>query len=101
MRIIGIPQFWLVRKITRVYVETGIIAQGGNVKHFLAIAVIAAFGTTGAFAKDITVKSWCPMTKASGIGKGATFDVAKDLAIKKCLANGGLMSCCPKFTRQI
>jgi hypothetical protein len=41
------------------------------------------------------------MTKASGIGKGATLEVAKDLAIKKCLANGGLMSCCPKFTRQI
>jgi hypothetical protein len=70
-------------------------------KLFLAIAFVAALGTSGAFAKDISVKSWCPMTKASGIGKGATLEVAKDLAIKKCLANGGLMSCCPKFTRQI
>jgi hypothetical protein len=70
-------------------------------KHLFAIAFVAALGTSGGFAKDISVKSWCPMTKASGIGKGATFEVAKDLAVKKCLANGGLMSCCPKFTRQI
>jgi hypothetical protein len=70
-------------------------------KHFLAIAFVALLGTSGAFAKDITVKSWCPMTKASGIGKGATFEVAKDLAVSKCLANGGLMACCPKFIRQI
>jgi hypothetical protein len=70
-------------------------------RHFFGIAFIALLGTSSAFAKDITVKSWCPMTKASGIGKGATFEVAKDLAIKKCLANGGLAACCPKFTRQI
>jgi hypothetical protein len=70
-------------------------------KQLLAIAFVALLGTSGAFARDITVKSWCPMTKASGIGKGPTFDLAKDLAVKKCLANGGLMQCCPKFTRQI
>ncbi|THD61134.1 MAG: hypothetical protein E7813_22065 [Bradyrhizobium sp.] len=70
-------------------------------KRIFAIAVLALFGSNGAFAKEITVKSWCPMTKASGIGKGATLEVARELAIKKCLANGGLSSCCPKFTRQI
>jgi hypothetical protein len=47
------------------------------------------------------VKSWCPMTKSSGTGKGATFEAAKSLAIQKCLANGGMTACCPKFTRQI
>ena len=77
------------------------IAQGENMKRFLAIAFVALLGTSSAFAKDITVKSWCPMTKSSGIGKGATFEIAKDLAIKKCLANGGMMHCCPNFTRQI
>jgi hypothetical protein len=66
-----------------------------------AISFICLAGSGTAFSKDITVKSWCPMTKSSGIGKGATFEVAKDLAIKKCLANGGMMHCCPNFTRQI
>ena len=70
-------------------------------KRFFGIAFIVLLGTGSAFAKDITVKSWCPMTKSSGIGKGATFEIAKDLAIKKCLANGGMMQCCPNFTRQI
>jgi hypothetical protein len=68
---------------------------------FLTVAIIALLGTSGALAKEITVKSWCPITKASGIGKGATLEIARDRAIKQCLANGGLMKCCPNFTRQI
>jgi hypothetical protein len=70
-------------------------------KRLLAVGFIALLGSGGAFAKDITVKSWCPMTKSSGIGKGATFEAAKSAAIQKCLANGGMAHCCPNFTRQI
>jgi len=69
-------------------------------KCFLAMIFIALLGTN-AFAKEITVKSWCPMTKASGIGKGPTFEEAKDRAIKSCLAHGGMQHCCPNFVRQI
>ena len=70
-------------------------------KQLFAIGVLIVLGSSGAFAKDITVKSWCPMTKASGIGKGPTFEAAKSAAIQKCLANGGMDRCCPNFTRQI
>jgi hypothetical protein len=70
-------------------------------KRLFAISFIFLVGSGTAFGKDMTVKSWCPMTKSSGIGKGATFEVAKDRAIKNCLANGGMMHCCPNFTRQI
>ena len=70
-------------------------------KLLLAFGFLVVLGSSGAFAKDITVKSWCPMTKASGIGKGPTFEVAKSAAIQKCLANGGMDKCCPNFTRQI
>ena len=70
-------------------------------KQLFAIGVLIVLGSSGAFAKDITVKSWCPMTKASGIGKGPTFEAAKSAAIQKCLANGGMDKCCPNFTRQI
>ena len=70
-------------------------------KLLLAFGFLVVLGSSGAFAKDITVKSWCPMTKASGIGKGPTFEAAKSAAIQKCLANGGMDKCCPNFTRQI
>jgi hypothetical protein len=70
-------------------------------KRLFAVSLIVLLGSSAAFAKEITVKSWCPMTKASGIGKGATFEAARSLAIQKCLANGGMAQCCPNFTRQI
>jgi hypothetical protein len=70
-------------------------------QRLFAISVILLLGSVAASGKDITVKSWCPMTKSSGTGKGATFEAAKSLAIQKCLANGGMTACCPKFTRQI
>jgi hypothetical protein len=57
--------------------------------------------STYAFAKDVKVKSWCPMTHAVGFGKAPTFDAAKDAAIKACLSNGGMQGCCPKFYRQV
>lgn len=70
-------------------------------KRIFAVSFIFLVGSGAAFAKDISVKSWCPMTKASGIGKGPTFEAAKSAAIQKCLANGGMIHCCPNFTRQI
>jgi hypothetical protein len=41
------------------------------------------------------------MTHASGVGTGATFDVARDGAINACIAHGGQPACCNKFYRQI
>jgi hypothetical protein len=41
------------------------------------------------------------MTKASGIGRAATFEAAKALAIQACLTNGGMRQCCNSFTRRI
>jgi|HubBroStandDraft_1064217.scaffolds.fasta_scaffold1143042_1 hypothetical protein len=51
-------------------------------------------------AAAVTAESWCPITGSKGTGSGPTFSVAKDRAIKACLANGGLAKCCYKFYRQ-
>ena len=70
-------------------------------KKLVLFALAFSCLTTHASAKDIKVKSWCPMTHAVGFGTGATFDVAKDAAIKACLSKGGLPACCTKFYRQV
>lgn len=51
--------------------------------------------------QQIVFKSWCPMTKAEGIGRGPTTWEARTAAINACLANGGMSQCCPSFTKQI
>ncbi len=67
-----------------------------------ALALAAACMLAGQVqAKNIKVKSWCPITHAVGFGQGPSFEVAKDAAIKACLANGGLAKCCYKFYRQV
>jgi hypothetical protein len=72
------------------------------VKKLVALAsLVACFSATPTIAAQIKVKSWCPMTHASGIGTGPTFEVARDAAVKACLANGGQPQCCPKFYRKI
>jgi hypothetical protein len=71
-------------------------------KRMLLVGIIASFAMcVQASAKDIQVKSWCPMTGAVGLGRGATFEAAKDAAIKACLNKGGQSACCNKFYRQI
>ena len=69
----------------------------------LALAACVALAATSVEAapKDVVVRSFCPMTKASGIGRAATYDAAKASAIQACLANGGMRSCCSSFTRRI
>jgi hypothetical protein len=69
----------------------------------LALATCVALATTSVEAapKDVVVRSFCPMTKASGIGRAATFEAAKALAIQACLTNGGMRQCCNSFTRRI
>ena len=57
-------------------------------------------GTGIAEAAAVSAESWCPITGSRGSGSGPTFSVAKDRAIKACLANGGLAKCCYKFFRQ-
>jgi hypothetical protein len=72
------------------------------VKRLIAfIFIFSCMFATGSQAKPIKVKSWCPMTHASGIGTGPAFEVARDTAIKACIGNGGYPSCCTKFYRQI
>ena len=65
------------------------------------VLIFSSLSITGVQAKAIKVKSWCPMTHASGVGTGATFDVARDGAITACIAHGGQPACCNKFYRQI
>ena len=52
-------------------------------------------------AKDVVARSFCPMTGVIGIGRGQTFEIAKDAAIKACISKGGQSTCCFKFVRQI
>jgi len=71
-------------------------------KRLALLSLIVFFGVSvEAIAKDIKVKSWCPITHAVGIGHGSTFESAKSAAIQACLANGGLAKCCYKYYRQI
>ena len=67
----------------------------------IAFALISCLFATEIQAKDFKVKSWCPITHAAGVGRGATFDIALEAAIKACLANGGLAKCCYQYYRQI
>jgi hypothetical protein len=76
--------------------------QEGTMKRFAIAACVAlAASCVEAAAADVVVRSFCPMTKASGIGRGPTYDVAKMAAIQACLANGGMRQCCSQFTRRI
>lgn len=73
----------------------------------LLIAVVAAVVGSGqavarpAAADLVTVRAWCPMTGASGIGRDAVFTKATKKAIDQCITNGGQPACCYKFNRQI
>ena len=71
-------------------------------KRLIAFALLF-FGifATEAQAQPIKVKSLCPMTHASGIGTGPTFEVARDSAINACIGHGGQPACCNKFYRKI
>jgi hypothetical protein len=67
---------------------------------FLALIACLAFSVEAA-AKNFVVSSYCPMTHVTGIGRGQTFEVAKEAAIQACLRKGGVRSCCFKFIRQL
>jgi hypothetical protein len=72
-----------------------------------SILIAAALGlsaitfSAGAYAKTFTVKSWCPKTGASGIGRAATYEAAREKAVNECLKKGGLMICCPNYVREL
>lgn len=67
----------------------------------LAAYVALAARFVEAATAEVVVMSYCPPTRASGIGRGATYDAAKAAAIQACLANGGKMVCCAKLIRRI
>ena len=67
---------------------------------FASIFASALFSAQ-ALAKDVVASSHCPMTGVTGIGRGPSFEVAVDRAIKACIAKGGTSSCCYKFTRKV
>jgi len=66
----------------------------------LALAASLAF-TVGAAAKNFVVSSHCPMTHVTGIGRGPSFEGAKEAAIQACIQKGGIRACCYKFVRQL
>jgi hypothetical protein len=68
---------------------------------FILSLLLLVCGTSLANAAAVTAESWCPITGSRGTGTGPTYSVAKDKAIKACLANGGLAKCCYKFFRQV
>jgi opacity protein-like surface antigen len=70
-------------------------------KKILFASLLTALFSSQALAKDVVASSYCPMTGAKGIGRGASFEVAVDLAIKACIAKGGVSACCYKFTRKV
>ena len=70
-------------------------------KALLLSLLASALFSVEALAKDVVASSFCPMTNTKGIGRGPTFEVAVDLAIKSCIAKGGVSSCCYKFTRKV
>ena len=55
---------------------------------------------SGSF-ENIAVSSHCPITGATGIGRGPTFGSAKTAAIGACVAKGGIPSCCSKYTQRM
>jgi len=70
-------------------------------KALLMSLLATALFSVQASAKDVVASSFCPMTNTKGIGRGPTFEVAVDLAIKSCIAKGGVSACCYKFTRKV
>ena len=70
-------------------------------KVVLLSLLASALFAVPASAKDVVASSFCPMTGTKGIGRGPTFEVAVDQAIKQCIAKGGVSSCCYKFTRKV
>jgi hypothetical protein len=70
-------------------------------KILFASMLATALFSVQASAKDVVASSFCPMTHAKGIGRGPTFEIAVDNAIKACIAKGGVSACCYKFTRKV
>jgi opacity protein-like surface antigen len=70
-------------------------------KKLLFASLLTTLLSTQVLAKDVVASSYCPMTGAKGIGRGSSFEVAVDLAIKACIAKGGVSACCYKFTRKV
>ena len=78
------------------------VKWGDVVRRILfAFALVCVLCPVQASAKDVVARSHCPMTGATGIGRGPTFEIAVDLAIKACIAKGGQSACCYKFTRRV
>jgi hypothetical protein len=50
---------------------------------------------------NIVVRSHCPITGATGIGRGLTFESAKTAAIGACISKGGVPACCVKHADRI
>lgn len=67
----------------------------------LVASLLVALFSAEALAKDVVASSYCPMTGVKGIGRGPSFEIAVDQAIKACIAKGGVSSCCYKFTRRV
>jgi hypothetical protein len=50
---------------------------------------------------SVAVSSHCPITGATGIGHGTTFESARAEAIQSCVGKGGVLACCSKYTEKL
>jgi hypothetical protein len=53
---------------------------------------------SGSSPSNVAVSSHCPITGATGIGHGSTFESARAEAIRACVGKGGIFACCSKYT---
>jgi hypothetical protein len=63
----------------------------------LLIASDGAYAASG----TIVVRSHCPITGATGIGRGTTLGQARTAAIEACVSKGGVPVCCMKHADRI
>jgi hypothetical protein len=54
-----------------------------------------------AAAPVISVRSHCPITGATGVGRGPTLAAARSAAISACISKGGVPVCCVKHADRI
>lgn len=49
----------------------------------------------------ILVRSYCSATDVEGFGQSTTYEIAREIAISNCVANGGLPECCPNNVNEV
>jgi hypothetical protein len=66
----------------------------------LMFALVAP-ASVHAGSATITARSHCPITGATGMGRGPTLEAAKTAAIGACISKGGVPVCCMKHVGRV